>query len=587
MSYNLLIGEDIYINSTIVYSSFNKTRKEVSIIGDGKSLISCDKNFNFPEYSNIYIAAHGKPISDHDNRHILSLCNNYTIKIEENSFSKEMLDENQLTSSLLQAFVNPINIKLLSCYSGIAINNIDSLPVNSTLATFTRDDLVYEGIIALTILEMIGNLPYNDNTFIEFAQLMMYSTQVSKFSVKTNHGIKSFEASIFELDDYSNEAINLWRKNQLDNFLKFLFELRSKDILVLKIEEAIEALNSPLWSANLDTQLHKDLLLADNTHFSSIGFEKQSLLIKSGVNVNFISNIGATALDTAVSRAKDPFSNKNEKSKSIEIIKLLMEAGANCNILDEFSRPMLHNVIKLRIPEIVEIFINKGADVNIVGINGIYPMDVAISIGSFEILDLLFKAGAKYADINLPNNVGILPLHSLIYNSNDLNVFKFFIEKLGANVNAADQDGNTVIHKLANFYIQTMSYYKDTENLNEENSKWFNNNIINILTKFETLVNLGANLSFINKEGQTPFDIIKSDIHTYSIVKIDNPVVNELIHNLSNFILKSDNNMSDYVDYANQNIIENEDKCSELTEFFGYSEVIIDTCGLTLESSLV
>lgn len=587
MTYNLLIGKDISIDSTIVYSSFNKTGKEVNIIGDGKNLISCDKNFNFPEYSNIYIAAHGKPINDHDNRHILSLCNNYTITIEEGSFSEEMLDENQLTSSVLQAFVNPINIKLLSCYSGIAINNIDSLPVNSTLATFTRDDLIYEGIIALTILEMIGHLPYNDNTFIEFAQLLMYSTQVSKFSIKTNHGIKSFEASIFELDDYSNEEINLWRKNQLDKFLKFLFELRSKDILVLKIEEAIEALNSPLWRDNLNTQLHKDLLLADNTHFSSIGFEKQSLLIKSGVNVNFISNIGATALDTAVSRAKDPFSDKNEKSKSIEIIKLLMEAGADCDILDEFSRPMLHHVIKLRIPEIVEIFINKGADVNIADINGIYPMDVAISIGSFEILDLLFKARAKYADINLPNNVGMLPLHSLIYNSNDLNVFKFFIEKLGANVNAADQDGNTVIHRLANSYIQKMSYYKDTENLDEESSKWFDNNLINVLIKFETLVNLGANLSFINKEGQTPFDIIKNDIHTHSIVKIDNPVVNELIHNLSNFILKYNNNMNNYVDYANQNIIENDDKCYELEEFFGYSAEVMDICGLTLESSLV
>ncbi len=79
MSYNLLIGKGIYINSTIVYPAFNKTGKELSIVGDGKNLISCDENFIFSEYSNIYIAAHGKPISDNDNRHILSLCNNYTI----------------------------------------------------------------------------------------------------------------------------------------------------------------------------------------------------------------------------------------------------------------------------------------------------------------------------------------------------------------------------------------------------------------------------------------------------------------------------------------------------------------------------
>lgn len=118
------------------------------------------------------------------------------------------------------------------------------------------------------------------------------------------------------------------------------------------------------------------------------GHEKiANLLINKGADVNVSDTANYTPLLNAM------FSN------SINIVKLLIENGAKVNQCSEYSRhtPLIYAAKSTYNPELVQLLIDKGADVNAVCGRQV-PLSVA---GDVKVAETLIKNGAY---VNLPAN---------------------------------------------------------------------------------------------------------------------------------------------------------------------------------------
>ena len=80
--------------------------------------------------------------------------------------------------------------------------------------------------------------------------------------------------------------------------------------------------------------------------------------------------------------------------------------------------------------DIVQLLINKGAKVSSLNKDGVNPIESAIHGSNIEIMDLLFEKGVK---INDKNGSGNTPLHLAVY-ENNLAIVNFLIRK-GADIN--------------------------------------------------------------------------------------------------------------------------------------------------------
>lgn len=100
--------------------------------------------------------------------------------------------------------------------------------------------------------------------------------------------------------------------------------------------------------------------------------------IKDGADVNYKDIRGWTPLKVAVSMG------------NIEIVEILLNNGASTYL----SNPLLLACVNKDV-EIIKLFFQYGADVNISDSNGWTPLMVAAQQGSLEIVQLLLERGAK------------------------------------------------------------------------------------------------------------------------------------------------------------------------------------------------
>ena len=94
---------------------------------------------------------------------------------------------------------------------------------------------------------------------------------------------------------------------------------------------------------------------------------------------------------------------------SVAVTKSLLEAGAHVNSQDSLGNSALHYAAQAYFPEIAAILIRNGATVDIQDQNGNTPLWRAIfnSRGRGELVTMLLKAGANK---NLQNKHGKSPL---------------------------------------------------------------------------------------------------------------------------------------------------------------------------------
>ncbi|PNF14881.1 hypothetical protein B7P43_G05129 [Cryptotermes secundus] len=97
------------------------------------------------------------------------------------------------------------------------------------------------------------------------------------------------------------------------------------------------------------------------------------------------SEFGETPVHTAV------------KFSQMETLIWLLENGVSVNIKDRKGRTPLFYAINEEYPHLVQILIDKGADVNIkqTGLHNVTPLHVAVSHGTFDIVRVLLRNGAN------------------------------------------------------------------------------------------------------------------------------------------------------------------------------------------------
>lgn len=122
----------------------------------------------------------------------------------------------------------------------------------------------------------------------------------------------------------------------------------------------------------------------------------------------------------------------------VDIVKYLIEHGADVNAKDEHGWTLLHFAVAKDNADAMEYLINHGADVNARDDAGLAPLHYVESV---EAVERLTKHGA---DVNLRDNKGLTPLFDAVFNER-ADIAESLI-KHGADVNAKDSANFAPLH---------------------------------------------------------------------------------------------------------------------------------------------
>ncbi len=169
-------------------------------------------------------------------------------------------------------------------------------------------------------------------------------------------------------------------------------------------------------------------------------------LIKSGAHVNetsFVKNVWyATALHIAA------------LSGSLEMVKYLVEHGAEINYKKTFDQTALHMAAKSGSLKIFKYLVEHGADIkckNSLDENALY---VAASSGSLEIVKYLVEHGA---DINCKNSYYQTALHNAV-RSGSMEIVKYLVEHSADNNSGFLDDENALYLAASSGSLEIVKY---------------------------------------------------------------------------------------------------------------------------------
>jgi ankyrin repeat protein len=206
-----------------------------------------------------------------------------------------------------------------------------------------------------------------------------------------------------------------------------------------------------------------------------------AFLLRRGANVNVQNIWNQTPLLKAAVRGHD------------EIIRRLIEAGAEVNIQDADGNSPLHAVVQREVETVengfersTRILLENGADPNAKNKSGITPIHSAAFGGLVPVVRLLLEKGV---DVNAKSDENITPLHFAVERGNEETV-RLLLER-GADPNAKDNEGNTPL----------FGPELPPDDWNQRTRRSYNNGSITRI-----LLEHGANPMVKNNEGWTPID---------------------------------------------------------------------------------
>lgn len=220
-------------------------------------------------------------------------------------------------------------------------------------------------------------------------------------------------------------------------------------------------------------------------------FARARALISACEDVNERDGDGHTLLHVVIE-----LSRKHDCPQSEELVALLLERGADCNLPDRWGNtPLLLAALK-RNMDLVKSLTQHGADVT----NKANPMALAALFGygdqsiNLDIVRYLLDWGVP---VDAKDGIGRTALMTAVQ-AQDFPALRLLLDA-GADVNAADNQGNTALHYAVMVPIQFA----------------------------EQLIQAGANVNARTKEGYSPLDRVNVQ---YGGAK-DNPLRQLLIAN--------------------------------------------------------
>ena len=192
--------------------------------------------------------------------------------------------------------------------------------------------------------------------------------------------------------------------------------------------------------------------------------EGMKRLIAEGAGINDKDEFERTPIEYALAAGQS------------DTTKFLLDQGVDINLKTHtLGRPILHQAARAGMLDIVQILIEKGADLDTVSRNGGTVLHNAIWGGHKEIAELLISKGVK---LDSKDRAGCTPLF-IAADVGNIDIVELLIAQ-GADVNARNRTGSTPL-------LHAVSQGK--------------------LSSVEKLISGGADVNVKNNRGQTPLDI--------------------------------------------------------------------------------
>ena len=261
-------------------------------------------------------------------------------------------------------------------------------------------------------------------------------------------------------------------------------------------------------------------------------FETAKILIENGADVNSVDFEGWSALSYAVNNgdieiAKLLLTNKakiNDElllaikspivESRIDMMKLLIDNGANINYADENEFTPLNIAIETGDMELTKFLITNGANVNSLMQDGVSLIVYAISQNNMDLLQILIENGA-----NVNNTTGDYWAGSPLITASRLgldNVVRILLSR-NADINAVDMNGNTALHTAAlNSQLSVIKLLLE-KNPNLDIQNEVGNTALHLavisgnIDIVGELVLKGANTRIRNDDGKYPRDIARAN----------------------------------------------------------------------------
>ncbi|XP_076684261.1 uncharacterized protein LOC143377154 [Andrena cerasifolii] len=183
-----------------------------------------------------------------------------------------------------------------------------------------------------------------------------------------------------------------------------------------------------------------------------------------------------------------------------EIVQMLLDRGANVDAKNVHSKTPLHNAVQSMEAKMISLLLNRGANVDAADKSGVTPLHIAVGKNNKELTTLLLSRGANVEGkgnnartsrrIAADTENGSTPLHLAVMRGN-IEITELLLSK-GADVNASGHDDITPLH------IATRGGY---------------------LEIVEHLLKYGANVYSASENGQTPLYFAVGNGHK-KIVKL-------------------------------------------------------------------
>jgi ankyrin repeat protein len=134
------------------------------------------------------------------------------------------------------------------------------------------------------------------------------------------------------------------------------------------------------------------------------------------------------------------------KNGNIEVVKMLLEKGANPRAVTKDGRTPLYVASRNGYLEIAKMLLGKGADAAAADNEGVTPLHAASGYGHLEIAKMLLEKGVGAA---VATKSGWTPLHAVSMGGH-LKIAKMLLER-GANPRAMTKDGQTPLYVASQY----------------------------------------------------------------------------------------------------------------------------------------